>query len=135
MLNQLLAPNPFERLILDLLEREDRFERQLAIEHVEDILIDKQVTLYDEDNMAQGSRDQRVAIGNLDLPTSYEEKTYKVLEETALVNRQRRNFRLLRDWQQKRPWHVLTCPDVSSAFADHTQEVNIPNIRRYGPRQ
>jgi hypothetical protein len=116
VLNSLLVQNPFERFILDLIEREDKFERQLAVEHIEDTLIDKQVTMYDEDNMAQGSRDARPYVRTLDLPDSYELRTYKLLEDTALINRQRRNFRLLRDWQQKRPWYVLTCLDVSRRF-------------------
>jgi hypothetical protein len=129
VLNSLLVQNPFERFILDLVEREDKFERQLALEHVEDTLMDKQVTMYDEDNMTQGSRDPRPYVRALDLPNTYELRAYKLLEDTALINRQRRNFRLLRDWQQKRPWYVLTCPDVSREFTNHLQEANIPNIR------
>ena len=39
---------------MDLLDKEDSFERLLAEEHVEDRLIDKQVVPYDELDMAQG---------------------------------------------------------------------------------
>jgi hypothetical protein len=108
LLNQLIAQHPFEHLIIDLLVKEDTFERQLATEHVEDMLINKQISTFDEENFAQTSYAPHYHFHHLNDPVYFYSKveswTYKVLEETALVNRQRRNFRLLRDWQKKRPW-------------------------------
>jgi uncharacterized protein YacL (UPF0231 family) len=39
--------------VIDLLDKEDTFESQLAVELVEDKLIEKQFSLYDEENLAQ----------------------------------------------------------------------------------
>lgn len=41
-----MADYPFECLIMDLLEREDTFERLLTHEHVKDRLINKQIVPY-----------------------------------------------------------------------------------------
>jgi hypothetical protein len=102
---------PFERLLMDLLDKEDSFERLLAEEHVEDRLIDKQVVPYDELDMAQGPEynayDVNATFINLEgLPTGtlLENFIYKILPGISLVNRQRRNFRLMREWIRNRPW-------------------------------
>jgi hypothetical protein len=90
--------------------KEDTFERRLATEHVEDMLINKQMSVFDEDNFPQIPKNNSALpyFAALDKPETLYAKIetlmYKTLEETALVNRQRRNFRLLRDWQKKRPW-------------------------------
>jgi len=89
--------------------REDTFEKALLDEHVEDKLINKQIILVDEVGMVTGSsrhftyseslgdpNDARLAAGRSLLD--------KLLPEISLLNRQRRNFRLLRDWTNGRPW-------------------------------
>lgn len=47
-----MAPNPLERLIIDLLDKEDSFEPKLTAEHVEDKLINKQISIMDEKNVS-----------------------------------------------------------------------------------
>jgi hypothetical protein len=91
-------------LILDLLDKEDTFERQLAVEHVEDKLINKQVSLLDEENLAQSQNGDPTSNFFEEISNPSVDQIYKMIEETSLVNRTRRNFRLLRDWQKKRPW-------------------------------
>lgn len=49
-----MADYPFERLIMDLLEREDTFERLLTLEHVKDRLIDRPIHRYHELALAAG---------------------------------------------------------------------------------
>lgn len=39
--------------------------------------------------------------------TDYPIARYRVLADIALVNRQRRNYRLIRDWEGGRPWYDL----------------------------
>ncbi|KAE9380728.1 hypothetical protein N431DRAFT_135039 [Stipitochalara longipes BDJ] len=104
--------DPFLRLVIDLLDKEDTFESKLAVEHVEDKLINKQVSFFDVDNLAMNiSGDPSTYFSWLVNPqgrTAFndvlENKIYKIIEEASLVNRTRRNFRLLRDWQDRRPW-------------------------------
>jgi hypothetical protein len=91
-------------LILDLLDKEDTFERQLAVEHVEDKLINKQVSLLDEENLAQSQNGDPTSNFFEEISNPSVGQIYKMIEETSLINRTRRNFRLLRDWQKKRPW-------------------------------
>lgn len=91
-------------LVLDLLDKEDTFERQLAVEHVEDKLINKQVSLLDEENLAQSQNGGPTSNFLEEISNPSVDQIYKMIEETSLVNRTRRNFRLLRDWQKKRPW-------------------------------
>jgi hypothetical protein len=102
---------PFERLIMDLLEKEDTFERLLTHEHIEDRLINKQIVPYDELEIAQGPE-----YNAFDIESSFmegeqnpcgvflENFIYKITAGISLVNRQRRNFRLMRDWVKHRPW-------------------------------
>ena len=109
---------PFERLIFDLLEKEDNFEMALALEHVEDKLIAKQVIPFDEMSMLSGPGAPRVWVYLfMDLlldeelngfTKKFESKVYKlirtIIPHTSIVNRQRRNFRMLRDWIGGRAW-------------------------------
>ncbi|PBP20954.1 hypothetical protein BUE80_DR008241 [Diplocarpon rosae] len=103
--------NHLDPLLLDLAIREDAFERALAVEHYEDKLISKQVSIIDE---------QRTAISQRWLPNwsieffnsfdsgsrfgDQHKMVYKTLNDMSLVNRHRRGFRLLRDWVGRRPW-------------------------------
>jgi hypothetical protein len=110
LLDELLSQNDLERLLLDLLDKEDTFERELAVEHVEDKIINKQMAVYDEESLAQSTNSGNATEYLLTQHKSgskagaVEDKLYKTFEEMSLINRTRRNFRLLRDWQGKRPW-------------------------------
>ena len=44
--NLLMKRHPFERLIMDLLDKEDTFERTLTVEHVEDKLVRKSALVF-----------------------------------------------------------------------------------------
>ena len=108
--DELMTAHPFERLLMDLLNKEDNFERQLAVEHVDDKLINKQVVLRDE---KQWLEHPRVIGGAWNLVAEQhanpymhrvEFYLYKILAFISLMNRQRRNARLLKDWTYGRPW-------------------------------
>ena len=100
--------HPFERLIMDLLRLENTFEKQLTVEHVEDKLISKQIIPMDElaiiqqsytpENIMQGYADIQGEASRLDI------LIHALSRDVAFVNRQRRNFRLMRDWSGLRPW-------------------------------
>lgn len=103
---------PFERLLMDLLAKENTFERLLAQEHIEDRLIHKQIVPFDELDITGGpqysaydiddafdEQDGQVATG-----IWLENFIYKIAPAISLVNRQRRNYRLLRDWIEERSW-------------------------------
>ena len=95
---------------MDLLAKEDTFERLLTHEHVEDKLINKQIIPFDELNMADGPEYSALDIQSTFEPDSpsggllLENFIHKITEGISLVNRQRRNFRQLRDWLRHRPW-------------------------------
>ncbi|KAJ5040911.1 uncharacterized protein L3040_005470 [Drepanopeziza brunnea f. sp. 'multigermtubi'] len=103
-------------LLLDLISREDAFERALTVEHYEDKLINKQVSVLDESRITEEEWlrswsierdfiDQLKPGGTL---AEQERYVYKVLGDMSLVNRHRRNFRLLRDWAvNMRPWKQI----------------------------
>jgi len=99
---------PFLRLVMDLLRMEDVFESRLAVEHAEDKLINKQFPLLDENNLTKseiGSFKQFLPCILTENPDNKQENNaYTLLSEISLINRSRRNFRLLRDWTGKRPW-------------------------------
>jgi hypothetical protein len=106
-----MADYPFERLVMDLLEREDTFERLLTHEHVEDRLINKQIVPYHELALAEGEEynaydiNETFGEGNSSQAgILLENFINKVTMGISLVNRQRRNFRLMRDWLRHRPW-------------------------------
>jgi hypothetical protein len=100
---------PLERLLIDLLDKEDTFERKLTVEHIEDRLVNKQIALLDDEFAVNHPHTLR---GVYDWANEYKEKgfedteiyLYKILGDIALTNRQRRNFRLIRDWTGGRPW-------------------------------
>lgn len=106
-----MAQYPFERLVMDLLEREDTFERLLTHEHVEDRLINKQIIPHDELDIVQGPQYDARTLDNSFEETKgcpsgifLENFIHKVAEGISHVNRQRRNFRLMREWIKHRPW-------------------------------
>jgi hypothetical protein len=121
-----MQEHPFERLMMDLLEKEDSFEQALTVEHVEDKLINKQIVVFDEQYVMNASR------GNLTpnaMPTSirnmvlnhdeghfaskFMDRTYRLLADMSHLNRQRRNFRLMRGWIHRRPWQVSSHSPVN----------------------
>lgn len=105
-----MEDNPFERLIMKLLDKEDTFEQALTVEHVEDSLIIKHVTALDERyllNLELPSEIPRQLRTLVQISGSFKEgqaanlinnKIGKALAMLSSVNRQRRNFRLLREW-------------------------------------
>ncbi|CZR52381.1 uncharacterized protein PAC_02258 [Phialocephala subalpina] len=101
-----MRQNPFERLVLDLLDKENTFERLLSVEHVDDKLINKQISLLDEENVVQGPR----TVDELDSMHggSHDNTILKLLQDVSFVNRQRRNWRLFKDWSPgHRPWRQM----------------------------
>lgn len=81
------------------------FEKALATEHVEDKLINKQVVMHDEETYIGGVNIRTEGVYFFDEFQTSWDFVYEVLGNIALVNRQRRNFRLFRDWQPGfRPW-------------------------------
>ncbi|KAF4637207.1 hypothetical protein G7Y89_g870 [Cudoniella acicularis] len=106
---EMMQSHPFERLLVDLISRENAFEKALAVEHVEDKLIDKQVCLVDEPELQRtsGERGYLWLDGWLDdsfTVLNLERLVYSIFLKTNFINRQRRNFRLLREWSSYRPW-------------------------------
>ena len=90
---------------MDLLAKEESFEKALTTEHIEDKLINKQVLMNNEATYigAVNVRTEGSYYFN-EFETSWD-YVYAVLGDIALVNRQRRNYRLFRDWQPGfRPW-------------------------------
>jgi hypothetical protein len=103
-----MANHPHERLVMDLLGKEDTIERLLTDEHVEDKLINKQVVPYDELSIINGPE-----YSPLNVEASFNESgsgvrfdtfIHQVTKGISLVNRQKRNFRLMREWLRDRPW-------------------------------
>lgn len=103
-----MADHPQVRLVVDLLGKEDTLERLLTDEHVEDRLINKQIIPYDELSIVDGPE-----CSPLNIEASFNGSGSGVLFDTfihqvtkgiSLVNRQRRNFRLTREWLRYRPW-------------------------------
>jgi hypothetical protein len=103
-----MAPRPGDRLAIDLLIKEDKFEKALTVEHVEDRLINKQVSLKDESSFVRTTdmfNSVMESADNRDREIYPDLFIYEILGDIALVNRQRRNFRLIRDWSSRgRPW-------------------------------
>jgi hypothetical protein len=97
-----MIPRPADRLAIDLLMKEDRFEKALTVEHVEDTLINKQVAMKDEESWVRTPERLSGVREFSDLNDTDEAYpwnfVYEILGDIALVNRQRRNFRLVRDW-------------------------------------
>ncbi|KAL5318879.1 hypothetical protein ACEPPN_013947 [Leptodophora sp. 'Broadleaf-Isolate-01'] len=120
MTERLMEETGLDPLLMDLIRRENDFESALAVENYEDKLITKQISLLDEqqlsDTQAWSSKTsvQGLNAGFEPLVPSQggDKRQLKGLENTifrffhdmALVNRHRRDFRLLRDWAGQRPW-------------------------------
>ncbi|KAF8858039.1 hypothetical protein BDZ45DRAFT_802887 [Acephala macrosclerotiorum] len=105
-MDETMRQNPFERLLLDLLDKENTFERLLSVEHVDDKLINKQISLLDEENVVEGPH----TVDQLDglYEGNYESTISRILQDISFVNRQRRNFRLFKDWNPgHRPWRQM----------------------------
>ncbi|KAL3421791.1 hypothetical protein PVAG01_05947 [Phlyctema vagabunda] len=108
-----LEQHPFERLLINLLNEEWAFEQYLAIEHIEDKLFNKQVIAIDETISA--ARVQNTPFYGLYFRTAVFSPHFlnttnyiqQILGKMALVDRQRRNFRLFRDWIGRRPWRTI----------------------------
>ena len=91
-----------------LLFHGDEFERRMDVEHVEDCLIENRVVVRDEfwdlSQWMKGSGGLHVP----DVSGMYEddisENVIHVVRKISEVNRSRRNYLLLRDWDHKRPW-------------------------------
>lgn len=97
-----LAPHPFERLALDLLDKENTFEKLMSVEHIDDKLMTKQVSILDEEDISRF--DWSVPCLEASRQTG-EIIVSRLLSDMGLVNRQRRNWRLFKDWQPgHRPW-------------------------------
>ncbi|KAH7410709.1 hypothetical protein BKA64DRAFT_360843 [Cadophora sp. MPI-SDFR-AT-0126] len=108
-------------LLMGLIRREDEFEAKLAVEHYEDKLITKQFSLLDEQSFTEHRKweaDISIEFQNeaFDPPQEgqpknsfqeMEDVVFKIFQDMGLVNRHRRNFRLLRDWIGKRPWKQI----------------------------
>ncbi|KAH6679660.1 hypothetical protein B0J14DRAFT_650044 [Halenospora varia] len=112
-----LSAHLFERLVIDLLTRADRFEEFLSHEHTEDKPTDKQISIIDEEwyctyppsGLRQGFTFEDLVtwmqVGSqvLDCKRYME----KIEGDIGFLNLQRRNFRLLRDWTGGRPWEKI----------------------------
>ncbi|KAL2069505.1 hypothetical protein VTL71DRAFT_14184 [Oculimacula yallundae] len=113
LIERLTVENHLDPLIMDLVRREDEFEAALALEHYEDKLINKQVSVLAEEQITQVRPwEPRLTVKGLNGSFEREEdgtlknaedEVYKYLQDMGLVNRHRRDFRLLRDWMGKRP--------------------------------
>jgi hypothetical protein len=97
---------------MDLIEREDGFEHRLTHEHAEDRLLNKQFVAFDELSIME-SREWDI-LGVRQSVEAAEGAGFlmqhficRIASGIALVNRQRRNFRLMRDWIGRRPWYIL----------------------------
>lgn len=99
-----LANFPYERLILELLDQQDTFERLLAIDHIDDKLVNKQISMFDEEDLIL--RPEAWQPDDLNrLATKEEPRLRTLLHDMAFVNRQRRYWRLFKDWNPAhRPW-------------------------------
>ncbi|CZT43245.1 uncharacterized protein RSE6_03249 [Rhynchosporium secalis] len=113
---RLMVESDLDPLVLDLLRREDEFEAALSVEHFEDKLVNKQITLLSEQEIAERRPwAPKINTGNLNysfmqdngMLNSIETVVLNILRDMGLVNRHRRDFRLLRDWAGKRPWKQI----------------------------
>lgn len=100
----MMGDKGFAKLVVDLLAKEDRFEKALTMEHVEDKLINKQIILQDEEAFLKKERVLNEMPIYEDMLEPHWNIAYQTLEDISLLNRQRRNFRYCRDWNGERPW-------------------------------
>lgn len=115
-----MEEHPFERLLMDILDKQNTFERTLTVEHVEAKLISKQVAPHDVQWVLQNPKDEAAAdnevpvtvLGVLkeqekDNTVKIEEQLHRLFASMSHVNQQRRNFCLLREWLGHRPWRIM----------------------------
>jgi hypothetical protein len=83
----------------------------MAVEHVEDVLIDRRVVIEDEEwqtyqvLIQEGLAYDPEDLENLDLAD--QDLIAPRLRKISQINRYRRNHHLLKDWSKKRPWNQL----------------------------
>ncbi|KAH7346327.1 hypothetical protein BKA65DRAFT_537021 [Rhexocercosporidium sp. MPI-PUGE-AT-0058] len=123
MSERLMEEMALDPLLIDLIRREDDFEAALAVEHYEEKLITKQISIIDEQQLAETdgwmpSTSIQSLNDAFDAPEidkdgkrnqlkELETIIFKLFHDMSLVNRHRRDFRLLRDWAGKRPWKQI----------------------------
>jgi len=96
----------------------------MAVEHVEDVLIDRRVVIEDEEWQAyrvliqEGLSYTPEDLENLDL--TEQELIMPRLQKIGQINRFRRNHLLLKDWNKKRPWEQLYYVYDTSNNGQHT---------------
>jgi virulence-associated protein VagC len=99
-----LGQFPYERLLLELLDQQDTFERLLAVEHVDDKLMNKQVSVFEEEDIVLHPQPEKTDDLSAQID-EFEPRFFGVLHDIAFVNRQRRIWRLFKDWNPgHRPW-------------------------------
>lgn len=97
-----LAESPYNRLIFELLDAQDTFERLLAVSHIDDKLVNKQVSIYDDEDVTRGRYMPELWAQRR---KEYEPSILAMLHDISFINRQRRDWRLLKDWNPAhRPW-------------------------------
>jgi len=125
-------------MIIELLRLENAFELALTAEHVEDKLFTKQILAFNEEvglttgiYLDAGGVDKYTVEDNWFFPYGpgrlFEDFALEICKSFSLVNRQRRNFRLLRDWIGGRPWYVtfrrITRQEKNKLTASHRQKI------------
>lgn len=97
-----LQNSTYARLLFEILDAQDTFERLLAASHIDDKLASKQISLFDDEEVVRGSNDPGIIERFRPL---YEPPLEAILRDISFVNRQRRNWRLFKDWNlNHRPW-------------------------------
>ena len=97
-----------------LLRKGEDFEERMDMEHVEDCLINKRVVHDDEWYI---TNEMHLPGFRLEWLTEFAGHTpsllFGLLKKISQVNRQRRNYLLLRDWNKRRTWCVeFLCNDT-----------------------
>lgn len=97
-----------------LFKQAARFNRLMALEHVEDVMVEKHVVTIDEDYKLDEFLDHAHQRGSRSIIEDEDfggrvtgnglETVANILMEIERVNRRRRNYLLLRDFSKRRPW-------------------------------
>jgi hypothetical protein len=91
-----------------LLHFADEFERRMDKEHIEDCSINKHVVVHDEKRSLINQLDEYYTPADVNETFSYSDQIDGIvcpyLRKITEINRQRRNYLLLRDWSKRRPW-------------------------------
>jgi hypothetical protein len=100
-----------------LLAVSDDFDRRMDHEHVEDTLISKRVVVADEFwEVAQALQGGYQPLDWSKLYTvDVENDIYPPLWKISQINRNRRDYLLLRDWSKRRPWQVSYSVNTASS--------------------